>query len=426
MRFRIDKSAPSPVIIERQGSDKRKIEVSADDLPSGVAEVQVGIRRVGGLPDAQSLRKLAKKDPARYRRTKLKGTRTHRRINTLGDGWVMLPATFENGHWVATIPNDHSLRRGTYQLEAVAQDQAGNESATDKFRGGSPGIIVIAPPPEGGQPDCCVPEQPGDRSFQVPGNSSVHGDGTSPSAPGEGTVDTKLTAGVVKKVLVKPTGKCRKPKTAALKKKCKKKRKYREVLQPKVTVAYGKKAAIKGKLTTAAGAPIVGAVVDIASTPSATGFTAMVEGAIRTDKNGAFKYTAKAGASRAIAFRFGPQGDYRRSDATVNLLVPASATLKVDKRQVTNGQSVKFTGRLLGKPFPTKGKVIDLQAFYRGKWRTFATPRANKKGGFKFTYRFEATRVTTTYKFRARVRAESAYPYQLGYSKNVSVRVRGH
>ena len=230
----------------------------------------------------------------------------------------------------------------------------------------------------------------------------------------------------MKKVLVKPTGKCRKPKTAALKKKCKKKRKYREVLQTKVKVAYGKKAAIKGKLTTKSGTPIANAVVDIATTPSATGFTAKAEGAVRTDKNGAFKYTAKAGSSRAVAFRFGPQGDYRRSDVQVALLVPASATLKASKKQVTNGQSVKFTGRLLGKPLPSKGKVIDLQAFYRGKWRTFATPRASKTGAFKFTYRFEATRVTTTYKFRARLRAESAYPYQLGYSKTVSVRVRGH
>ena len=92
---------------------------------------------------------------------------------------------------------------------------------------------------------------------------------------------------------------------------------------------------------------------------------------------------------------------------------------------MSNGQSVTFTGRLRGKPLPTRGKVVDLQAFYRGKWRTFATPRANKKGQFKFRYRFEATRSTTTYKFRARLRAESAYPYELGYSKVVSVRVRG-
>ena len=105
--------------------------------------------------------------------------------------------------------------------------------------------------------------------------------------------------------------------------------------------------------------------------------------------------------------------------------VPAAATIAASRRSARNGQTVVFSGRLLGKPIPRTGKVVDLQAFYRGKWRTFATPRANKKGQFKFRYRFEATRSTTTYKFRARLRAESAYPYELGYSKAVSVRVRG-
>ena len=126
-----------------------------------------------------------------------------------------------------------------------------------------------------------------------------------------------------------------------------------------------------------------------------------------------------------MTFRFRGYGEFRRTEGTVDVLVPASATLKSSKRQVANGQSVGFSGRLLGKPLPARGKVIDLQVFYRGKWRTFATPRANKKGQFKFRYRFEATRTTTTYKFRARLRAESAYPYELGYSKVVNVKVRG-
>jgi hypothetical protein len=68
---------------------------------------------------------------------------------------------------------------------------------------------------------------------------------------------------------------------------------------------------------------------------------------------------------------------------------------------------------------------VDLQAFYRGRWRTFATPRANRRGKFRFWYRFEATRGVVTYRFRAKVRAEDAYPYELGYSPTVRVTVRG-
>jgi hypothetical protein len=69
--------------------------------------------------------------------------------------------------------------------------------------------------------------------------------------------------------------------------------------------------------------------------------------------------------------------------------------------------------------------VLDLQAYYRGKWRTFATPRSTPKGKWSYRYRFEATTGVVLYKFRVRVRASSDYPYELGYSKVTKVRVVG-
>lgn len=346
----------------------------------------------------------------------------------------MLTATREGDKWVAYVPNDRSLRMGTYQLQAVAQDLAGNESSGDKFRGGRPALVVIAPPPYGGQPDCCQPPGPGDPGYDGrDGRDGNDGLGSAGSpfelGPDPGTIDTKVTAGAVKKVKVKPRlpRYCKKPKSRAQRKRCAKARKprYRQQFVDKIRVKHGQRAKIKGSLTTAAGAPIADGTLDVVSVANAAGHAPQVLGAVRTDQSGAFSYTAPAGSSRKVTFRFRGLGDFRRSEATVDVLVPASATLKSSKRAVANGQSVAFSGKLLGKPLPTRGKVVDLQVFYRGKWRTFGTPRANKKGLFRFRYRFEATRTTTTYKFRARLRAESAYPYELGYSKVVSVRVRG-
>jgi hypothetical protein len=105
--------------------------------------------------------------------------------------------------------------------------------------------------------------------------------------------------------------------------------------------------------------------------------------------------------------------------------VPAAATIRASRRTVRNGQSVTFTGRLRGRPIPTAGKVVDLQAFYRGRWRTFATPRAAFDGRWSYTYRFGATRGRVLYRFRLKVRPESAYPYELGYSKTTAVTVSG-
>jgi len=107
------------------------------------------------------------------------------------------------------------------------------------------------------------------------------------------------------------------------------------------------------------------------------------------------------------------------------MLVPASSSIRVDRPAVRNGQSVLFTGRLAGGPVPDGGKLIDLQAYYRGAWRTFATPRTDARGRWSYRYRFGATRGTVRYRFRARIRREAAYPYELGNSRKVRVIVRG-
>ena len=111
--------------------------------------------------------------------------------------------------------------------------------------------------------------------------------------------------------------------------------------------------------------------------------------------------------------------------AELRVWVPARTSIAPSRRSLRNGQSVAFAGRLVGRPVPDSGKLIDLQAFYRGRWRTFATPRTDAAGRWSFRYRFEATRGTVRYRFRARIRREAAYPYELGYSRIVAVTVRG-
>src|SRR3954451_5934035 len=107
------------------------------------------------------------------------------------------------------------------------------------------------------------------------------------------------------------------------------------------------------------------------------------------------------------------------------LRVAAAATITANRHAIRNGQRIIFSGKLRGRPYPRKGKVLDLQAYYRHKWRTFGTPRASQAGRWSFKYRFQATRGSVRYSFRIRVRATSDYPYELGYSKATTVRVIG-
>jgi hypothetical protein len=190
-------------------------------------------------------------------------------------------------------------------------------------------------------------------------------------------------------------------------------------------VPFGKRAVARGSLEADGGAPLADAVVDVYSKSSAAGSAYERIAAVHTDPKGAFSYTVPAGDSRDVKFRFDGSARSRSSEAMVNVKVPAAATIAATPKGVRNGQSVRFRGKLRSQPIPTAGKLLDLQAYYRGRWRTFATPRAKANGKWSYRYRFGATRGTVPYRFRVLIRPESAYPYDLGYSKTVLVVVRG-
>ena len=85
---------------------------------------------------------------------------------------------------------------------------------------------------------------------------------------------------------------------------------------------------------------------------------------------------------------------------------------------------MRFRGRLRGLPVPRRGKLVEIQAFDGGRWRTFALPRSHRDGRFRTSYRLRRTFGPRTFRFRARVRREDGYPYELGFSRPVLVRVR--
>ena len=89
-------------------------------------------------------------------------------------------------------------------------------------------------------------------------------------------------------------------------------------------------------------------------------------------------------------------------------------------------QAVSFRGRLARGPVPDGGKLIDLQAFYRGRWRTFATPRTDSRGRvvLPLPLRGDRGRVVTTGSAPASG-ARRPIPYELGHSRVVRVTVRG-
>jgi hypothetical protein len=177
-------------------------------------------------------------------------------------------------------------------------------------------------------------------------------------------------------------------------------------------------------LLRAGGAPVAGAPVAVLAR-SRTGGALPALRALRTDASGRFSFSIGGGPSRTLRFRWFGTRHVRPAEAGVRVLVPARSSIAVNRHRVPNGETVTFTGRLIGGPVPEGGKLIDLQAHYRGRWRTFATPRTGATGRWSYPYRFEATSGLVRYRFRARIRREAAYPYELGHSRVVRVVVRG-
>jgi hypothetical protein len=127
-----------------------------------------------------------------------------------------------------------------------------------------------------------------------------------------------------------------------------------------------------------------------------------------------------------LRFRYPGTETIRAQSSEVDLRIRAATSMRVTARRVVNGEEVRFYGRLKGRQLGGIGKLLHLQVYTRGRWSTFATPRANRRtGAWRIPYRFTATRGTVDYRFRALVPREPSFPYETGTSRAVRVTVRG-
>jgi hypothetical protein len=196
------------------------------------------------------------------------------------------------------------------------------------------------------------------------------------------------------------------------------------VLRTTHLVPYGKSATIRGTLKGANGQPIAGADVRILVREARLGGQYVDRGGVTTGADGRLKFSVPAGSSRL--FRLGYRA-YRGDDAfvarsTSTLNVRARISVRGPKHVRARG-TAKFSGRLVGRPFPPRGVTLDLQIFQPGVgWRVFATTRTRKTGTFTVRYHFQRAN-TGRFAFRLRLRPNDAYPYARGVSGRMRVRV---
>jgi hypothetical protein len=284
--------------------------------------------------------------------------------------WIGLPTT-TTGNGFAALLDDEVLPDGTYELRARATDSAGNERSTYHE---SSGKLAVR---------------------QVPTR-----------------IDTRLIAGQIKILKARRTRGGR--------------RRTRRVVVVRPKVLFGRTIPIRGRLTMAGGNAVPNAAIEVWEQLRIRGAASQRVAVIGTDGSGRFTYKALRGPSRILRFRYPGTPIVRARTTEVDLRVKGSSTFGVNRLRVVNGEDIVLHGRVRGGSLPTVGKLVQLQAYSRGRWLTFATPRASKETGrWSYRYRFTATRGTVRYRFRARIPQEAGFPYISGVSRSVHVVVSG-
>jgi hypothetical protein len=194
-----------------------------------------------------------------------------------------------------------------------------------------------------------------------------------------------------------------------------------------LTAPYGRRNVIRGRLTTAGGAGIRNAKVEMLTAIDGRAGAPLDKGGARTRRDGRFTLILPANASsRTLVLRYRSHANDTVSiaEATLRVRVKAGVRLSVDPHTAARGRAVKLSGRLVGRPLPATGKVVELQARSPGeRWITFQTVRASRRGRFATRYKFRQGG-PALYLMRARVREADDYPYATGVSHSARVRVR--
>lgn len=179
--------------------------------------------------------------------------------------------------------------------------------------------------------------------------------------------------------------------------------------------------AVRGKLTAESGRALGGRRVAV-ELVAADGTVRLPDA--HTDAEGGIALVLRARRSAAVRLRFAGDGTALPSGHELTLRVPAPVTIRAPRRAVRPGRRVAFRGRVRGGAIPRRGKLVEIQAHFRGRWRTISAVRSARGGRWRFPYRFNSAGRRARYRFRVRVPAEGGYPFAPGRSRVVRVLVR--
>jgi hypothetical protein len=340
-----------------------------DDVPPGVAFTTV---EAEGVPDEVRAEITdAHSGPAG-------GSIHYRRLDA--ERWSELPTRFEgnavgsSGMLVAGLPRD--LGPGTYLFRADAADAAGNTSSTTRRADGTQMAV---------------------RKTAAPAPAPA-----SKRAEASQKAKTRVFAHL----------------------------RWRRHRGPSVTVPFGRRALLSGRLLDADGAGLAGRRLRVVTRPSRGSLSRRRVFTVATGRHGGFRLKLPAGPSRRVTVGFpgepGLEGSRRPALA---LRVRGGIDLHLLPARLGNGETLHLWGRVRsrGAPLPRRGKLVAIQYFESAarRWRPVLVTRSDHAGRFRARYRFRYVTGTARIRLRAVAMAEERWPYAPGVSRPVIVRVSG-
>lgn len=200
--------------------------------------------------------------------------------------------------------------------------------------------------------------------------------------------------------------------------------KFEHVRGGQLKLGFGKASTAQVQLTcTTTGKAIEGAQLDIATR---VGAKAAVAADVTTDGAGHATLRLAKGASRivTVGYRMYADDPIARAIATLKVGVNGKVVLKANHKHLHNGQAVTLRGALVGGEVPARGVTLAVQWKDRHRWRPFAQIKTNRKGSFRYAYKFTRTSGKITYALRVQVtKGQVDYPYLATASKPVKVTV---
>ncbi len=194
-----------------------------------------------------------------------------------------------------------------------------------------------------------------------------------------------------------------------------------------LTSNYGHPRSITGQLTTSAGKPIAGALINVTATPAYDGAKSITLTSPHTGPQGRFVVRLPGGTSSRtvrLAYRANLTDPEPVSTRTLMLSVRAGITLQIAPRIASAGRTIHFKGVLRGAPIPPGGKQLVLEARSPGSsWIQFHVIRTAASGSFQASYRFRLSG-PVEYRFRVVSNYEADFPFGSGSSNVVGVNER--